>query len=582
VSSALAQVGGRAVTETELEKLLHDSGVRIVIRKLQDAPKLLQDWDLLEPTDGGFRFRVELLRRWIEENKPLKRVQDELDRIEPIAEGFFQAAQGYYNESDFEKAEPPLRQAISLNPNHVKANKLLADLLIANGKYAEAQALLASLYEYQPIEARSRLVQAWLGLASLAVDEQEKLGCYEAILNIDPNQTEAVKAYKTIWEAIGDRALEQERLTEALAAYKKAGRAKKIAHIEQKIHEAEAKQFLDELKCLEQEKNYSEAINLIKKLEIEFSQLLDWHNEQTRIEQLITLTTHYQQALDAIKLGHKKQARELLAKVITIDPEFEEAARYLLLAVNETDYKQLNQHIEKLICDNNIVTDANNFLQEKTESLTIDNNKLASSNSLLSEELNACKDEIDVCKKALNTMNANISEAHNALVDKNTKLKNLGILYSETKATLDNTLKQKEEILNERDGIKNSLVEKNDEIKSLTKDINNKNKGLDGLTKQNLKLIKENAALELYLQNANNISNQSTVLQEQLNTQYRLIADIRKYAEIKDNLNKKLKRDISTFFSLTLVFFIFMMSNIGLKNSFESISFLISIIYFPD
>lgn len=193
VSAALAQAGGRAVTETELENLLHESGVRIVIRELQDAPKLLQEWDLLEPVDGGFRFRVELLRRWVEKNKPLRRVQDELDRIEPVAESLFQAAQGIYKNSELDEAENLLRKAIGINPNHVKANKLLADILLANHKYAEAKTILAGLYEYQPMEARSRLIQAWLGLASLADNDDEKLYCYEAILKLDPNQAEAKK-----------------------------------------------------------------------------------------------------------------------------------------------------------------------------------------------------------------------------------------------------------------------------------------------------------------------------------------------------------------------------------------------------
>ena len=33
---------------------LHESGVRVVIRELRDAPQLLQDWDLIEPANGGY------------------------------------------------------------------------------------------------------------------------------------------------------------------------------------------------------------------------------------------------------------------------------------------------------------------------------------------------------------------------------------------------------------------------------------------------------------------------------------------------------------------------------------------------
>jgi hypothetical protein len=76
VIAALAQAGDRAVDENELEQILRNSGVRILIRELQNAPKILQDWDLIEPAEGGYRFRVELLRHWIVEYRPMNRVQE--------------------------------------------------------------------------------------------------------------------------------------------------------------------------------------------------------------------------------------------------------------------------------------------------------------------------------------------------------------------------------------------------------------------------------------------------------------------------------------------------------------------------
>jgi len=81
VISALAEAGPSPITHGKLERLLRESGVRVVIRELQNAPQILQEWDILEPADGGYRFRVELLRRWIVEHKPLRRVQEEPDHI---------------------------------------------------------------------------------------------------------------------------------------------------------------------------------------------------------------------------------------------------------------------------------------------------------------------------------------------------------------------------------------------------------------------------------------------------------------------------------------------------------------------
>ena len=85
--------------------------------------------------DGGYRFRVELLRQWLTQNKPLRRVQDELDRVEPVAENLYNAANSYYRtKKRLNQAVPLLEQAVELNPNHIKANQLLADILLAQKK----------------------------------------------------------------------------------------------------------------------------------------------------------------------------------------------------------------------------------------------------------------------------------------------------------------------------------------------------------------------------------------------------------------------------------------------------------------
>ena len=191
VASALAEAGPEPITQEELERLLRESGIRVIIRELQNAPQLLQGWDLIEPADGGYRFRVELLRRWIIEHKPLHRVQEELDRIEPTADNFFKAGKGLYRSGQLEQAIGPLRQAIELNPNHVGANQLLAEILLAQEQPSEAVRLLERLYKYHPAVARPRLLQALLAQAQTAESDDEQLALYERVLVIEPEQPEA-------------------------------------------------------------------------------------------------------------------------------------------------------------------------------------------------------------------------------------------------------------------------------------------------------------------------------------------------------------------------------------------------------
>lgn len=191
VASALAEAGSGPISQEELKRLLHESGVRVLIRELQSAPQLLQKWNLIEPTGNGYRFRVELLRRWIAVHKPLRSVQEELDHIEPAADSLYQAAMELYRSGQLEQAIAPLRQAVNINPNHIGANQLLADILLAREQPDEARQLLERLYEYQPTAARRRLVQALLGQVQAAENDDEQQALYERVLELNPRQPEA-------------------------------------------------------------------------------------------------------------------------------------------------------------------------------------------------------------------------------------------------------------------------------------------------------------------------------------------------------------------------------------------------------
>ncbi|GAB4501065.1 MAG: hypothetical protein Fur0035_06060 [Anaerolineales bacterium] len=191
VSAALAGAGCAVVDEARLEQILREGGVRILIRELQNAPQQLVDWDILEPVEGGYLFRVEMLRRWLAKYRPLSRAQDELDRIQPAADSLFRAAESIYQNGDLQQAEALLRQALGLNANHLRANQMLAELLISQARLEEARALLESLLQNAPHIARPRLTQIYLAQAAAAPDDKARLALYEQTLALDSTQPEA-------------------------------------------------------------------------------------------------------------------------------------------------------------------------------------------------------------------------------------------------------------------------------------------------------------------------------------------------------------------------------------------------------
>jgi tetratricopeptide (TPR) repeat protein len=198
VASTLADAGARVITDTQLEDLLRQSGVQIIIRELQNAPRLLQEWDLIEPAEGGYRFRVELLRRWIAEYKLPQQAQSELDHLDPAADTLYKAGQELYRNRYWAVAVGPLRQAIGLNPHHLGANLLLADILLKDKNANEACEILEKLYTVRPSAAQTPLIQALLALAQSNNSEEEQQKLYERILKIDPKHPEAKRRKQEI------------------------------------------------------------------------------------------------------------------------------------------------------------------------------------------------------------------------------------------------------------------------------------------------------------------------------------------------------------------------------------------------
>jgi tetratricopeptide (TPR) repeat protein len=204
VASALAEaVDGAMTIETLFNHILDADGIALIMRELQEVPKLLQDWDLIELVEkNGYRFRVELLRLWIREYKSLDETQQELDYLNPAADILYQAGLALYNYHQKPEAVAPLRQAINLNSSHIKANQLLADIFLGQNQKAEAREILEKFHKYNPRAATPRLIIVYMALAKNSERDQEKLKFYEKVLKLEPNHSEAKKQQQEISERL--------------------------------------------------------------------------------------------------------------------------------------------------------------------------------------------------------------------------------------------------------------------------------------------------------------------------------------------------------------------------------------------
>jgi tetratricopeptide (TPR) repeat protein len=344
VAAALAEAGSSPITQGALEHLLQESGVRVVIRELQNAPQLLQEWDILEPADSvsnGYRFRVELLRRWLEEHKQLSQVQYELDRIQPVAESLFQAAFGYYRDGQLEQAIPLLRQATTLNPSHTQATLLLSEILLAQGLPDEALQLLEQLYALQPALARPRLVQALFHKLKL-VPELEQLQIYAQILRVEPQNTEALSGQRGLGQKLGDLALQEGDLAAALEIYRQADLADQAVEVGQRIRHHKIEDAVAQIRTLEERRKYQEAFDVARSFADRFPDH-SWQSELERLEKKAPLESWYQKGHRARRAGDRERAQAWYAKVVAIDPDYKNAVNYLNWALTGVDVLKQKQ-----------------------------------------------------------------------------------------------------------------------------------------------------------------------------------------------------------------------------------------------
>lgn len=179
------------VTEEQLIDLLQRHGIRILTRQLELAPATLVEWDMLRKTADGYIFFIELMRRWVLDRKPLPKVKDELNRVEPQAERLYRSGEFFYRQPDLESAKNQLRHALRANQNHLKARMLLGQILLEQNNPAEAVRELEEAYHYDEDAARYPLIRTLLQHGESlgrAGNDDGALKAYERVLAISPHE----------------------------------------------------------------------------------------------------------------------------------------------------------------------------------------------------------------------------------------------------------------------------------------------------------------------------------------------------------------------------------------------------------
>jgi tetratricopeptide (TPR) repeat protein len=330
-AAALAEAAGagKTISEGQVSQVLAAHAARLRRREVELAPyDLVQRRVLEQAGDREYCFAVELFCRWVQENKPVREVKDELDRIEPFADRLYQTGKDYFNRNEWENARRLFQDALEKNPRHFRARLHLGEVLLEMGPIDEAVAELERAYEMDQEEARLPLAHAWVTKARVqeeAEDDDGALAACEQALRVFPDEQTAQEIWTAIWTRRGDEALAQDDLETALMAYRQAGDDKKIAQVEGLQQQALAAMEA-EAQAHEQVERWADAIEVLGKIAQVDPTYRDAYARLDQARVKYRLQNLYKQALDHFREEKWAQAIGALEMIRQEDSDYLDVA----------------------------------------------------------------------------------------------------------------------------------------------------------------------------------------------------------------------------------------------------------------
>jgi tetratricopeptide (TPR) repeat protein len=223
ILACLAQAEG-AVSMAELSRSLQAQRVRALNPDLNAALLHLREKDVLSDRN---QFVVYLLHRWLQKNRPLERVREELVEVNPIANRYIEIGEEYHSIGQVKKSLESFQQALAVDPQNLKAQTSMAGIYLDQKDYpAAAQAFEKALaIDDEDVSARTGVCDAYLALGEAALEGQgteQARGYYQRVLEVNWSHGEARQRLADIYRQQAETALVQGDDEAGLAALDEA------------------------------------------------------------------------------------------------------------------------------------------------------------------------------------------------------------------------------------------------------------------------------------------------------------------------------------------------------------------------
>lgn len=402
-AAALAEIAseGAEISEECVIRVLDDHSARLPNQEERLVPQeLVRRKVLVRVGEREYRFAVELFRRWVRCNRPLRDVKDELDQIEPKAEQLFAVGQGYFRAREYERAVEVFGQALKANLRHfrarlqlgetlleqsrvlkgeayehkireaidelqrayeldrgeaclplVRARILLGESLLEQGDARKAIDELQRAYELDRGEARLPLTRAWVAEARARGKEGDEEGVLEACdhaLEISPQEPEAQQMRAAVWRRRGDEARERNDLETALKAYQEAGHTEMVAEVETALRLINL--YNEGIACVNRAE-WKKAIDVFEKILHQDPGYKDVEAQLAKAKEELSLHMAYNEGIAWVDKQAWMSAYKAFMKVLAQNPSYR-------------DVKVRLQNVQNMMSLSNTLQDARDDLEQ--------------------------------------------------------------------------------------------------------------------------------------------------------------------------------------------------------------------------
>lgn len=180
----------------------------------------LREKDVLTPDN---RFIVQLLRLWLQKNRPIEQVREELTEVNPIANRYIEIGLEFKDAAQYEKAIGSFQEALAIDRDNIRAQLNIAlsymEQDLPDKAVLEFEKALSM--DDEDVSARAGLCEAHLALGDAAMSKgrsKDAVLSYQRVLTINAGHTDALQRLTEIHSQRADIARQAGQAKEELDA----------------------------------------------------------------------------------------------------------------------------------------------------------------------------------------------------------------------------------------------------------------------------------------------------------------------------------------------------------------------------